>query len=138
MAEPTLDVICIGRSSVDLYGGQVGGRLEDMSSFAKYIGGSPTNISIGCARLGLKSAVITGVGDEHMGRFIREQLIREGVDTSHVKTDPDRLTALVILGIRDNEETVDSSSLIDVNLLACVTALHGHMGENTSTETGTQ
>ena len=104
MAEPTLDVICIGRSSVDLYGGQVGGRLEDMSSFAKYIGGSPTNISIGCARLGLKSAVITGVGDEHMGRFIREQLTREGVDISHVKTDPDRLTALVILGIRDNEQ----------------------------------
>jgi 5-dehydro-2-deoxygluconokinase len=104
MAEPTLDVICIGRSSVDLYGGQVGGRLEDMSSFSKYIGGSPTNISIGCARLGLKSAVITGVGDEHMGRFIREQLTREGVDISHLKTDPDRLTALVILGIRDNEQ----------------------------------
>ena len=50
---PELDVICIGRSSVDLYGSQVGGRLEDMASFAKYIGGSPTNISIGCARLGL-------------------------------------------------------------------------------------
>ena len=104
MADPTLDVICIGRSSVDLYGGQVGGRLEDMSSFAKYIGGSPTNISIGCSRLGLKSAVITGVGDEHLGRFIIEQLAREGVDTSHVKTDPDRLTALVILGIRDKEQ----------------------------------
>ncbi|MGB2027599.1 MAG: bifunctional 5-dehydro-2-deoxygluconokinase/5-dehydro-2-deoxyphosphogluconate aldolase [Candidatus Puniceispirillaceae bacterium] len=104
MADPTLDVICIGRSSVDLYGGQVGGRLEDMSSFAKYIGGSPTNISIGCSRLGLKSAVITRVGDEHMGRFIREQLAREGVDTGHVKTDPDRLTALVILGIRDKEQ----------------------------------
>ena len=103
MTEPTLDVICIGRSSVDLYGGQVGGRLEDMSSFAKYVGGSPTNISIGCARLGLKSALVTRVGDEHMGRFIREQLVREGVDTSHVKTDPDRLTALVILGIRDEE-----------------------------------
>ena len=104
MADPTLDVICIGRSSVDLYGGQVGGRLEDMSSFAKYIGGSPTNISIGCSRLGLKSAVITRVGDENMGRFIREQLAREGVDTGHVKTDPDRLTALVILGIRDKEQ----------------------------------
>ena len=102
--DPTLDVICIGRSSVDLYGGQVGGRLEDMSSFAKYIGGSPTNISIGCSRLGLKSAVITGVGDEHMGRFILEQLAREGVDTSHVKIDPDRLTALVILGIRDSAQ----------------------------------
>ena len=99
-----LDVITIGRSSVDLYGQQVGGRLEDMSSFAKYIGGSPTNIAAGSARLGLRSAVITRVGDEHMGRFIREQLEREGVDTRGVVTDPERLTALVILGIRDDEQ----------------------------------
>ena len=100
----TLDLITIGRSSVDLYGAQVGGRLEDMRSFDKYIGGSPTNIACGTARLGLKSAVITGVGDEHMGRFIREELQREGVDTRGVKTDPERLTALVLLGIRDQEQ----------------------------------
>ncbi|MGK6316647.1 bifunctional 5-dehydro-2-deoxygluconokinase/5-dehydro-2-deoxyphosphogluconate aldolase [Neorhizobium sp. DT-125] len=100
----TLDVITIGRSSVDLYGAQVGGRLEDMGSFNKYIGGSPTNIACGAARLGLKSAVITKVGDEHMGRFIREQLVREGVDVRGVATDPERLTALVILGIRDEEQ----------------------------------
>ena len=75
-----------------------------MGSFDKYIGGSPTNIACGTARLGLKSAVITGVGDEHMGRFIREQLEREGVNTTGVKTDPDRLTALVLLGIRDQEQ----------------------------------
>lgn len=99
-----LDVITIGRSSVDLYGAQIGGRLEDMGSFRKYIGGSPTNIACGTARLGLKSAVITGVGDEHMGRFIREQLVREGVDVRGVKTDPERLTALVLLGIRDEEQ----------------------------------
>ncbi|MBP7003050.1 5-dehydro-2-deoxygluconokinase [Amaricoccus sp.] len=98
----TLDVITIGRSSVDLYGDQVGGRLEDMGSFSKYIGGSPTNIACGAARLGLRSAVITGVGDEHMGRFIVEQLRREGVDTRGVKVDPERLTALVLLGIRDD------------------------------------
>ena len=98
----TLDVITIGRSSVDLYGDQIGGRLEDMGSFSKYIGGSPTNIACGAARLGLKTAVITGVGDEHMGRFIVEQLAREGVDTRGVKVDPERLTALVILGIRDD------------------------------------
>ena len=104
MPEPKLDVICIGRSSVDLYGSQVGGRLEDMAGFAKYIGGSPTNISIGASRLGLKSAVITRVGDEHMGRFIREQLKAEGVDVSGVITDPVRLTALVLLGIRNNEQ----------------------------------
>jgi 5-dehydro-2-deoxygluconokinase len=101
MTERRLDVVCIGRSSVDLYGEQVGGRLEDMASFAKYVGGCPANIAVGCARLGLRSALVTRVGDEHMGRFIREQLEREGVDVSHVATDPDRLTALVILGIRD-------------------------------------
>ncbi|MFZ5965070.1 bifunctional 5-dehydro-2-deoxygluconokinase/5-dehydro-2-deoxyphosphogluconate aldolase, partial [Thalassococcus sp. BH17M4-6] len=102
MSKP-LDLITIGRSSVDLYGAQIGGRLEDMGSFDKYIGGSPTNIACGTARLGLKSGLITGVGDEHMGRFIREQLGREGVDTRGVKTDPDRLTALVLLGIRDQD-----------------------------------
>ena len=100
----TLDVITLGRSSVDLYGAQVGGRLEDMGSFRKYIGGSPTNIACGAARLGLRSAVITRVGDEHMGRFIREQLAREGVDVRGVATDPERLTALVLLGIRDEDQ----------------------------------
>jgi 5-dehydro-2-deoxygluconokinase len=100
----TLDVITIGRSSVDLYGAQVGGRLEDMGSFQKYIGGSPTNMAAGTARLGLKSALITRVGDEHMGRFIREELAREGVDVRGVKTDPERLTALVLLGIRDDRQ----------------------------------
>ena len=103
MSKP-LDLITIGRSSVDLYGAQIGGRLEDMRSFDKYIGGSPTNIACGTARLGLKSAVITAVGDEHMGRFIREELVREGVNIRGVKTDPDRLTALVLLGIRDKEQ----------------------------------
>jgi len=98
-----LDVITIGRSGVDLYGSQIGGRLEDMGSFDKYIGGSPTNIACGTSRLGLKTGLISRVGDEHMGRFIREQLIREGVDVRGVATDPDRLTALVILGIRDED-----------------------------------
>lgn len=98
-----LDVVTIGRSSVDLYGEQVGGRLEDMASFAKYVGGCPTNIAVGTARLGLKSALITRVGDEHMGRFIREQCAREGVETRGIVTDPERLTALVILGIRDKD-----------------------------------
>ena len=99
----TLDLIAIGRSSVDLYGAQVGGRLEDMGSFQKYIGGSPTNMACGTARLGLRSGLITRVGDEHMGRFIREELVREGVDVEGVRTDPERLTALVLLGIRDED-----------------------------------
>jgi 5-dehydro-2-deoxygluconokinase len=83
MSSALLDVISIGRSSVDLYGQQVGGRLEDMATFSKAVGGCPTNIAIGTARLGLRSGVITRVGDEHMGRFIREQLVREGVRDEH-------------------------------------------------------
>jgi 5-dehydro-2-deoxygluconokinase len=98
-----LDIIAMGRSSVDLYGQQVGGRLEDMGNFVKAVGGSPTNTSIGLARLGLKPGLITRVGDEHMGRFIREQLVREGVDVEGVHTDPGRFTALAILGIRDDK-----------------------------------
>ena len=103
MPEPVLDLVSIGRSSVDLYGQQIGGRLEDMASFSKAVGGCPTNIAIGTARLGLKSAVITRVGDEQMGRFILEQLQREGVETSGVVVDPKRLTSLVILGVRDEK-----------------------------------
>ena len=99
----TLDLIAVGRSSVDLYGQQIGGRLEDMASFAKYLGGSPTNTASGGARLGLKTGLLTRVGADHMGRFIREQLAREGVDVAGVLTDAERLTALVVLGIRDRD-----------------------------------
>ncbi len=74
LKQKNFDVICIGRAGVDLYGQQIGGRLEDMGSFAKYVGGSPTNTAIGTARLGLKPAMLTRVGDEHMGRFIRETM----------------------------------------------------------------
>jgi 5-dehydro-2-deoxygluconokinase len=100
---PPLDLITVGRSSVDLYGEQVGGRLEDMGSFAKYVGGSPTNTAVGAARLGLRAGLLTRVGDDHFGRFIREELVRCGVDVSGVITDPQRLTALAVLGIRDEQ-----------------------------------
>jgi 5-dehydro-2-deoxygluconokinase len=54
--DTVLDLIAVGRSSVDLYGEQIGGKLEDMGSFAKYIGGSPTNTAVAAARLGLKAS----------------------------------------------------------------------------------
>jgi len=98
-----LDLICLGRLGVDLYAQQVGARLEDVSSFAKYLGGSSANIAFGTARLGLKSAMLTRVGDDHMGRFLLESLAREGCDVSPVVIDPDRLTAMVLLGLKDRE-----------------------------------
>lgn len=100
-ARRPLDVICLGRAAVDLYGEQIGGRLEDMQSFRKYLGGSPANTAVGAARLGLRPAMLTRVGDEHNGRFVRETLAAEGVDVGHVTTDPHRLTGLVFLGIQD-------------------------------------
>jgi 5-dehydro-2-deoxygluconokinase len=98
MSRP-LDLICLGRAAVDFYGEQIGGRLEDMQSFKKYLGGSSANLCAGVARLGLHSSMLTRVGDEHMGRFVREALAGFGADVSHVRTDPDRLTASVVLGI---------------------------------------
>jgi 5-dehydro-2-deoxygluconokinase len=91
----------MGRAAVDLYAEQIGARLEDVQTFAKYLGGSPTNTAVGAARLGLSVGLVSRVGDEHNGRFVREALQREGVDTSCLATDPQRLTALVFLGLKD-------------------------------------
>ncbi|NWD73807.1 5-dehydro-2-deoxygluconokinase [Pseudomonas gingeri] len=98
-----LDLICLGRLGVDLYAQQVGARLEDVSSFAKYLGGSSANIAFGTARLGVKSAMLSRVGDDHMGRFLVESLASEGCDTRGIKVDPERLTAMVLLGLKDRE-----------------------------------
>lgn len=103
MAASQLDIIAIGRASIDIYGQQIGGRLEDMATFSKAVGGCPANIAIGTSRLGLRAALVTRVGDKAFGRFIRERLAREGVETQGVVTDTARLTALAILGVRDRE-----------------------------------
>ena len=97
------DLACLGRLAVDLYAQQVGSRLEDVASFAKYLGGSSANIAFGAARLGLKAAMISRVGDEQMGRFLVETLQREGCDTSQIQIDPERLTGLVLLGLKDRD-----------------------------------
>ena len=102
-SEAALDVICIGRIAVDLYAQQIGARLEDASSFAKYLGGSSGNVAYGTAIQGLRSGMLARVGDEHMGRFIREELERVNVDTQYLITDPQKLTALVLLGIKDQD-----------------------------------
>ena len=103
VAARRFDLICLGRAAVDLYSEQLGCRLEDTASFAKYVGGCAGNIAIGCARQGLRVAMLSRVGDEQMGRFVRETLVAEGVDVSHLSTDDDRMTGLAILGIRDRD-----------------------------------
>src|SRR5947207_9429702 len=98
-----LDVVCLGRFGVDFYAQQIGARLEDVATFAKYLGGSSANTAFGCARLGLSAAMAARVGDDAMGRFLTETLAREGCDVSHVSVDPQRITGAVVLGIKDRD-----------------------------------
>ena len=100
----TLDLVCIGRTCVDLYAEQEGARLEDVQSFRKYVGGSAANIALNTARLGVKSAMLTRVGEEQMGRFVRRTLADTGVDVGHVTFDPKHLTPYVLLAIRDIDD----------------------------------
>ncbi|MHA6879733.1 bifunctional 5-dehydro-2-deoxygluconokinase/5-dehydro-2-deoxyphosphogluconate aldolase [Ralstonia pseudosolanacearum] len=97
------DLACLGRLTVDLYAQQYGAPLEDAARFARYLGGSSANVAFGVARLGLRSAMISRVGDEQMGRFLIDALRREGCDTSQVQVDPERPTGLVLLGLKDRD-----------------------------------
>lgn len=98
------DLACLGRLAVDLYGQTIGVGIENTPSFNKYLGGSSANIAFGTARLGLKSAMISRVGNEQMGHFLTQTLENEGCDTSQVSIDPERLTAMVILALKDQEQ----------------------------------
>ena len=98
-----IDLACLGRLAVDLYAEQFGSHLEDARSMAKYLGGSSGNLAFGVARLGLRSAMISRVGNEQMGRFLTQSLKAEGCDVSQVQVDPQRLTALVLLGLKDRD-----------------------------------
>lgn len=79
----------MGRCSVDLYPLEVGVKLEDVTSFGKFLGGSATNVAVAAARHGHGSTVLTGVGDDPFGLFVVKELTRLGVDASHVVTNPD-------------------------------------------------
>lgn len=89
----------MGRSSIDLYSNDVGAPFVDIKSFAAYVGGSPTNISVGGRRLGLNTALLTGLGEDPVGDFLLDFLIKEGVETRFVRRKPGHRTSAVILGI---------------------------------------
>lgn len=88
MTASHLDVLTMGRSGVDLYPLQSETRLEDVSSFGKYLGGSATNVAVAAARHGLRTAVITRTGDDPFGRFVAREIDRLGVDNRYVAAVP--------------------------------------------------
>jgi len=94
-----IDIICMGRVAVDLYSEQIGATLEEAQTFRKYSGGCAGNIAVGCARLGLKSAMFSCVGTDALGQFLKQELQRECVDVSLLAETAQHLTGLVILGV---------------------------------------
>jgi 5-dehydro-2-deoxygluconokinase len=95
----TYDSLHMGRSSIDLYSNDVGTPFVEINSFAAYVGGSPTNISVGGRRLGLKTAILTGLGVDPVGDFILHFLKNEGVDTQFSVRKPSHISSAVVLGI---------------------------------------
>jgi len=93
------DSLHMGRSSIDLYSNDVGAPFVDITSFAAYVGGSPTNISVGMRRLGANPALLTALGEDPVGDFLLHFLQREGVETRYVSRKPGTRTSAVILGI---------------------------------------
>jgi 5-dehydro-2-deoxygluconokinase len=94
-----LEVLTVGRVSVDLYPEQVGVPLAEVRTFRKLLGGSATNVAVAAARLGRRSAVITKVGDDPFGPYVRGALRGFGVDPSRVGTDPALRTPIVFCEI---------------------------------------
>ncbi|WP_433472990.1 5-dehydro-2-deoxygluconokinase [Spirillospora sp. CA-142024] len=95
----TFDLITMGRVSVDVYPDQVGVPLEEVESFGKYLGGSPTNVAVAAARYGRRAAVITRTGDDPFGRFIHKALRGYGVDDRFVTPVPGLPTPLAFCEI---------------------------------------
>src|SRR5215467_3165237 len=93
------DVITMGRSSIDLYSNDIGAPFVEITSFAAYVGGCPTNISVGTRRLGMRSALLTAIGQDVVGDFILHFLQHEGVETAFIPRKPGRRTSAVLLGI---------------------------------------
>lgn len=100
MSAPDYDVLCMGRSSIDLYAHQVGVPITEVTSFDAYVGGCPTNISVGTRRLGLRSVLLTAVGDDQVGEFVVAFLEREGVETSFIPRKPGHRTSAVLMSIQ--------------------------------------
>lgn len=96
----TLDLITVGRVSLDLFSRDIGAPFSQINSFETSVGGSPVNIAIGTSRLGMRSLAFTAVGDDEVGRFVRAYLDREGVDTTHIAVRAGRRTGMAVVGVQ--------------------------------------
>ncbi|ULQ52424.1 5-dehydro-2-deoxygluconokinase [Flavihumibacter fluvii] len=117
-----MDILTIGRSSIDLYSQDIGADFVDITGFNAFVGGSPLNIAVGTQRLGLQAALLTAVGNDKIGDFILHFLQKEKVSTAFIPTIPGARTSAVVLGIEPpdrfplvyyRENAADSQITID-------------------------
>lgn len=101
-----MDVLSIGRVSVDLYADQPHVGFDGQQTFTKSVGGSPTNVAVAAARLGRRAAIVTKVGADGFGSYVRRRLQDWGVDTTFVGVQPDAQTPLALAAL-DPPETPD-------------------------------
>lgn len=103
-----LDAICLGRAGVDLYAREAHTAMADVSGFDKYVGGSPANIAIGMAKLGAKVGFIGAISNDPLGHYVRQTLLREGVNIDGLHTAPEgSRTSLAVTEMRpENCEVV--------------------------------
>lgn len=122
-----IDFVAIGRLCIDLNANEINRPMEETSTFTKYVGGSPANITIGMARLGKKTAFIGKIADDQMGRFIADYLLRDGIDTSNVVTD--RTGAVTGLAFTEIKSPTDCSILMYRDNVADLKLTPGEVSE---------
>ncbi|MCM4167663.1 5-dehydro-2-deoxygluconokinase [Arenibacter antarcticus] len=99
MDKKKFDVITFGRSSIDLYSQNIGAPFSEIKGFDAFVGGSPLNIAVGCARLGVNASLLTAVGNDKVGDFILDFLNEEGVNTQFIPVKNGTRSSAVVLGI---------------------------------------
>lgn len=99
MENKKYDILTFGRSSIDLYSQNIGSAFNDIKGFDAFVGGSPLNIAVGCARLGVNASLLTAVGNDKVGEFIVDFLNREGVNTHCIPVVNSARSSAVVLGI---------------------------------------
>lgn len=98
------DVLAMGRSCIDLYAHQTGKPISEVTSYDAYVGGSPANLIVGLSRLGMRTALLTAVGDDQVADHVRAFLRRERVETRFIPTKVGRRTSAVIVTIRPPDD----------------------------------
>jgi fructokinase len=97
----TIDILCVGEVLVDFIGHQTGVLINNTRDYHRYIGGSPTNVAMNAARLGLNATLVATVGNDGFGDYIFERLSNVGVDTTHIKSLEHQSTSVIFVSRSD-------------------------------------